>query len=148
MSCIEAIELIQCDRECQNIFLRQLKRPLVGMIMGSFIVEGPRDIELAMRSKCVTNGVRTREASYPLRAFLVCVGILDRKAAREEKVTRKKQARPIVMEHDVSGRMSRRRNDVNNSIAQIDVSDSIGPRAEAEECPHLFEVRRYELHRE
>src|SRR5438874_4987704 len=144
MSCIEAIEPIQCDRKCQNIFLGQLKRPLVGMIMGSFIVEGPRNIELVMRSKGITNGVRSREASYPLRAFLVCVGILDRKAAREEKVSRKKQAPPIVIKHDVSGRMSRRRNDIDNSIAQIDVSDSIGPRVEAKESPHFFEVRSVE----
>jgi hypothetical protein len=142
-----AIEFIQCDRKCQNIRLGQLKRPLVRMIMGSFIVEGSRTIEFNMRSKGITNGVRTRKASYPLRAFLVRVGILNRKAAREEQVARKKQPRPIIIERDVGGRMSRRRNDIDDSIAQIDVGDSIGPSIEPKECPHFFEVRRYELPR-
>src|SRR6478672_5704365 len=90
---------------------------------------------------------RLQKVANPQGAFLVRRGIFNQQSARQKEISGKKDPRSVIVERDVSRVVSRRRNYIHSSAAQIDVRNPIRPVSEAEECSNSLQVYGHDLDR-
>ena len=94
-------------------------------------------------------GERTRleKIDNPQDAFVVSRGIFNQQSARQKEISGKKNPRSIVVKRDVRRVVSRRRNYIHSSAAQIDLCNPIGPVREAEKSSNSLQIYGHGLGR-
>lgn len=102
-------------------------------------------VEFNVSAQNVRDRAVLEKLDQPNCALMVGVGVVDQKAARDEEIPRQDERGAVVVEDQVAGLMSGRREDVDDSPAEVDVCDALRPLREAEEVANRCEIRRDEL---
>src|SRR4029453_14753276 len=94
-------------------------------------------------------GKRTRleKLDHPPGAFVVSGGISNQQSTRQGEISGKKNPRSVVVECQVRPVVSRRRNYVHSSGAQIQVGNPVGPVSETEKRLNSLQIDRHDLDR-
>src|SRR4029077_9407798 len=100
-----------------------------------------------MAAKNMGKRPRLQKVNNPQCAFVISRTILNYQSARQQKISRKKNAGSAIIKRDVGFVVSGRRNYVDNSVSQIHIGNSVRPVGETEERLNSFQIYGYDLNR-
>src|SRR4030095_14457916 len=117
------------------------------MVVRSECLGPSRRVQFDVAAQDMGKRTRLQKLDNPPGAFVVSPGIFNQQSTRQEEISRKKNPRSVVVECHVRRVVSRRRNYVHSSVAQIQMGNPVGPVSETEERSNSLQIYGYDLDR-
>src|SRR5450432_1028789 len=147
MSRVEAVECFKSGWQCCQVCSRQLEPVLIGMVVRSRSVGLPGRVQFDVAAQDVGERTYLQKLHNPQGAFVVSRGIVNQQSPGQQEISGKKNPRSIVVECHVCRVVSRRRNYIHNSAAQVHMCNPVRPVTEAEERSHSLQIYWHDLDR-
>src|SRR5467141_2432922 len=104
-------------------------------------------VQLDVPTQDVAEWTRLQKVYNPHRAFALRRSVVNQQSARHQEISRKKNSGSVVVKSHVGRVVSRRRNYINSSATQSQMSNSVGPISETVKRSNSVEIYGHDLNR-